>query len=188
MPTPTYPGPDRQPPGAWTRPVTPVNDRCTFGIPYPAVPGLARWSPGTDTQPVTDQLAYEPPPRTRTRPGCDRVWDEWPDAPNSVSSYVRLSPSTEEFDSHRLQEAELVDTVAHLQLEIEALKLEQSAPPGLAMKTRSTLSKPVAFTSTKVPKFSGISTARCLTLSSGPMDGTTLRSPYNSCPTCKMMH
>ena len=68
--------------------------------------------------------------------------DEWPDVTNSVPSYGRLSP-----------EAELIDTVAHLQLEIEALKFEQSAPPALAKKTRLTLSKTVAFTFTKV--FSG---------------------------------
>ena len=45
--------------------------------------------------------------------------------------------------------------MAHLQLEIEALKFEQSAPPALAKKTRLTLSKAVEFTFTKVPKFSG---------------------------------
>ena len=43
-----------------------------------------------------------------------------------------------------------MDMVAHLQLEVEALKLEQSAPPALAKRTLPTLSKPVAFTSTKV--------------------------------------
>ena len=48
-----------------------------------------------------------------------------------------------------------MDTVAHLQLEVEALKFVQSAPPALAKRTLLTLSKPVVFTSTKVPKFSG---------------------------------
>ena len=48
-----------------------------------------------------------------------------------------------------------MDTVAHLQLEVEALKFVQSAPQALAKKTLPALSKPVAFTSTKVHKFSG---------------------------------
>ena len=113
--------------------MTLVNDRGTFGIPNLAVPGSARRSPGTETQLVTDRLAHGPPPQIRKRLGCDRLRNEWPDAPNSVSSYVRLSPRTEEFDSHRSQEAELIDTVDHLQLEIEALTFEQSAPPVLAM-------------------------------------------------------
>ena len=72
-----------------------------------------------------------------------------------------------------------MDTVAHLQLEVEALKFLQSAPTALARRTLPVLSKPVAFTATKVPKFSGelvgINIAKCLTPSSGPMGGTTLR-------------
>ena len=138
------------PPGAGTRSVTPVNVCYTYGIPNPADPGSARRSPDIETQPVMDRLAYGSPPQTKTRPGYDRVLDEWPDAPNSVPSYVRPSRKTEEFDSHRSPGAELMDTVAHLQLEVEALKLEQSTPPPLAKRTLPTLSKPVAFTSTKV--------------------------------------
>ena len=49
-----------------------------------------------------------------------------------------------------------MDTVAHLQLEVEALKFVQSAPPALAMKSLLVPSKLLAFTSTKVPKFSGV--------------------------------
>ena len=45
-----------------------------------------------------------------------------------------------------------MDMVAHLQLEVEALKFVQSAPSTLAMKTLPVQSKLVAFafTSTKV--------------------------------------
>ena len=75
--------------------------------------------------------------------------------PNSVPNYRRLSPKTEECDSQRSPEADLMDTVVHLQLEVEALKFVQSAPPALAKRTLLTLSKPVVFTSTKVPKFGG---------------------------------
>ena len=156
MPIPTYPEPGGQPPGARARPVTPVNDRYTFGILAPADLGPARQSPGTGTQPVMDRFAYKPQPRTRTRSGVNRVRDEWPDMPNSaVPYYGRLLPKTEECDSQRSPEADLMDRVAHLQLEVEALKFVQSAPPALAKRTLPALSKPVAFTSTKVPKFSG---------------------------------
>ena len=63
---PMYPGPGRQPPGAGARPVTPVSDQYTFGIPAPEDPGPARQSPGTGKQPVMDRFTYNPPPRTRT--------------------------------------------------------------------------------------------------------------------------
>ena len=50
----------------------------------------------------------------------------------------------------------IMSPVAHLQLEVEALKFVQSGPSTLTMKTLPVQSKPVAFTSTKVPKFSGV--------------------------------
>ena len=49
-----------------------------------------------------------------------------------------------------------MNMVAHLQLEVEALKFGQSGPSTLAMQTVPVQSKPVAFTSTKVPQFSGV--------------------------------
>ena len=60
-----------------------------------------------------------------------------------------------------------METVAHLQL----MKFVQSALPTLAKRTLPVLSKPVAFTSTKVPvgELVGISTAKCLMPSSGLM-------------------
>ena len=48
-----------------------------------------------------------------------------------------------------------MDMVAHLQLEVEALKFVQSAPPAMARRSLPVLSKSVAFTATKVPKFNG---------------------------------
>ena len=60
------------------------------------------------------------------------------------------------YDSIRSPEADLMDTVAHLQLEVEALKFVQSGTSTLNMKTLPVQSKPVAFTSTKVPTFSGV--------------------------------
>ena len=49
-----------------------------------------------------------------------------------------------------------MDTVAHLQLEVEVLKCVQSWPSTSAMKVLPVQSKPAAFTSTKVSKFSGV--------------------------------
>ena len=72
-------------------------------------------------------------------PGCDK-----------------LPPRADVYDFDRSPKAELMDTVAHLQLEVEALMFVQSVPPALAMRTLTVPSKPVAFTSTKVPKFSGV--------------------------------
>ena len=43
-----------------------------------------------------------------------------------------------------------MDTVVHLQLEVEALKYVQSGPSKLAMKTLPVQSRPAVFTSTKV--------------------------------------
>ena len=55
-----------------------------------------------------------------------------------------------------IRSPDLMDMVAHLQLEVEVLKFVQSRPSTLDMKTLPVQSKLVAFTSTKVPKFSGV--------------------------------
>ena len=73
--------------------------------------------------------------------------------PNSVPDYDKLPPRADVYDFDRSPEADLMDTVAHLPLEVEVLKFVQSTPAALAVRTPS---KPVAFTSTKVPKFSGV--------------------------------
>ena len=51
-----------------------------------------------------------------------------------------------------------MDTVAHLLLEVEALKFVQDRRRWLGRLCRfsTNMIKPVAFTSTKVPKFSGV--------------------------------
>ena len=169
--------------------MTPVTDWYTFGMPTPTYPGPARQSPGTGIQLAMDQFVYELPPQTKTRPGFDRVWDDWPDMPNSVPSHDKLSPKAEVHDSDKSPRADLMDTVAHLQLEVEALKFVQSAPPALAKRTLPVLSNrwhlhpPKCLSS--VGELVGISTAKCLTPSPSPMGGTTLLSPYNSCLTWK---
>ena len=49
-----------------------------------------------------------------------------------------------------------MDTVVQLQLAVDALKSVQSEPSTSATKAPPVQSKPAAFTSTKVPKFSGV--------------------------------
>ena len=49
---------------------------------------------------------------------------------------------------HLIRSPDLMDTVAHLQLEVEALKFVQSRPSMLDMKTLPVQSKLMAFTST----------------------------------------
>ena len=114
-----------------------------------------------------------------------RLGDDLSDMPNSM--HDKLPPRAEVYDSIMSPEADLMDTLAHLQLEVEALKFVQSWPSTLAMKTLTVQSKPVAFTSTKVPKLSGMTSwdqhRQVCRLFSGRMGGTTLRSPCNSCLT-----
>ena len=72
-------------------------------------------------------------------------------------------------DSNRPPEADLMDTVAHMQLEVEALKCVQSGPSTSVARALPVQSKPAVFTSAKVPY-------------------NSLRSPYNSCPTWRGTH
>ena len=99
---------------------------------------------------MTGQFAFEMP--TPTYPGTDR---QPPVAGTQLVSHDKMPPRAEGYDSIRSPEADLLDMVAHLQLEVEELKFVQSGPK-LARKTLLVQSKPVAFTSTKVPEFSGV--------------------------------
>ena len=87
--------------------------------------GPGRQMLGTGTQPVTKRFAYELPQRTRTQPVLVRLVDDPPDMPNSVPGHDRLPPRAEVYDSIRSPEADLMDTVAHLQLEVETLNFVQ---------------------------------------------------------------
>ena len=60
------------------------------------------------------------------------------------------------YDPNQSSDAELIDTVAHLQLEVEALKCGQLGQSILVRQTSPVRSKPVVFTSTKLPKFGGM--------------------------------
>ena len=71
-------------------------------------------------------------------------------------SHDELPGRAKGYDPIRSSEAELMDTMAHLQLDVEALKFGQLGQPTLARQTSPVQSKLVVFTSTKVPKFDGV--------------------------------
>ena len=71
-------------------------------------------------------------------------------------SHDELPGRAKGYDPIQSSEAELMDTMAHLQLEVEALKFGQLGKSTLARQTSPVRSKPVVFTSTKVPKLGGM--------------------------------
>ena len=127
------PAPRRPLPVVGTQLVKLVTDRFAFEMPTVTYLGLGRQLQGAGTQPVADRFTYELPPRIRTPLVLDRLGDDLSDMPNSM--HDKLLPRVEVYDSIRSPEAGLMDTVAHLQLEVEALKFVQSKPSTLAMKT-----------------------------------------------------
>ena len=64
----------------------------------------------------------------------DRFIDDPPDMPYPVHDYDQLPPRVAMGDSYRPSKADLMDTVAHLQLEVEALMCVQSGPSTSATK------------------------------------------------------
>ena len=84
------------------------------------------------------------------QPGFDRFRDSLSDM---TRSGLRNEPPGS--DPTRSPEAELMDTVAHLQLEVDALRFGQLGQT-FGGQTTPVRSKPVVFTSTKVPKFAGV--------------------------------
>ena len=77
----------------------------------------------------------------------DTAGDDLSDMTNL--KHDKLPPRAEGYDSIRSPEANLMDTMAHLQLEVKALKFVQSGPSTLARKTLPVQSQPVTFTSPK---------------------------------------
>ena len=71
-------------------------------------------------------------------------------------SHDELPGRANGYDPIQSSEAELMDTVAHLQLEVDALKFGQLGQSTLARQTSPDQSKPVVFTSTNVPMFGGV--------------------------------
>ena len=174
------------PANSGTRPV-PAKCRLAFKMPTPTYPGPGRPLPGTETQPVTDRFAYEL--STRTQPVFDRVMDDPPDMPTPVHRYDQLSPKTELYD-YRPPEADLMDTVMQLQLEVDMLTIGgcQSRQRRLRRLCWFSLNQrhlhpPKCLSS--VGRLVGTSIDKCLMLLFGRMGGTT---PYNSCLTWRGTH
>ena len=131
---PRTPEPHRQLPGAGAQPIGFGDGRCPFGITSPTYSGPAQRRPNAGIQPVMltpDQFAFELP------------------------TLAHLS-SSEGSDPTRAPKAELMDTVACLQLEVEALTFGPLGHSTLGGPTSPVRSKPVVFTSTKVPKLAGV--------------------------------
>ena len=81
--------------------------------------------------------------------------DDLPGRTNPVHRYDQLPTKTELYDNIP-PEADLMDTVMQLQLVVDVPKFVQSGPSTSVTKAPPVQSKPEAFTSTKVPKFSGV--------------------------------
>ena len=83
---------------------------------------------------MTDRFMYKLPPRVRTPPVLDRLGDDLSGMPNL--RHDKLPPR-----AIRSPEADMMDTVAHLQLDVETLKFVQSGPSTLARKILPVYSK-----------------------------------------------
>ena len=68
----------------------------------------------------------------------------------------RLPGRSDGYDPIWIPEVELMDIVACLQLKVEAMKFGPLGHQTLGRPTSPVRSKPVVFTSTKVPKFAGV--------------------------------
>ena len=152
--------------------------RSMYEMPTLPTPGYSRPPLRTGTQPVTDWFMYE-----------------LPALPTPVHSYSRPPPRTgtqPATDFCSPQQANLVDTVAQLQFEIEALKF---GPPGPSTWPRGPMPaqpRPAAQPQTGlgprkylclVGRQVGTNIDRYLKLLFVRMGGTRVRSPYSSCPT-----
>ena len=123
--------------------------------------GHGRPPPRAETQLVTDRFMDELPtlptlghgrlpPRTQTQPVINRSMYNLSTLPTLVHWYDRPPPRTGTqpvYDYYRPQQANLMDTVAQLQFEIDALKFVQSTS---ATGTPPVQPKPAAFMTTKV--------------------------------------
>ena len=113
-------------------------DRFAFGLPTPAhTVSSDKQLPGLEIQSGFDRVKDGLPNMTRPR-----LWNRLLD--RNDGSDPTLGP-----------EAELMDRVdvARLQLEVEAMKFGPLGHLTLGRLTSPVWSKPVVFTSTKVPKF-----------------------------------
>ena len=119
--------------------------RSMFETPTLPTLGHSRSLRNAGTHPVTDGFMYEmptlqtlghgrPPPMTGTQLATDRFMYEQPTFPTPVHSHSRPPPRTGTQpvnDRYIPVQADLADTIAQLQFEIDALKF---APPGYRLR------------------------------------------------------
>ena len=126
---------------------------CTFRITSPTYPGPGQCRPNVDRftfgLPISSDKQL---PGVGAQSGFDRFKDG---LHNMTGSELRnrLPGRNEGSDPTRTPEAKLMDIVTHLQLEVEALKFGPLGHSTLGGPTSPVRSKPMVFTSTKVPKF-----------------------------------
>ena len=101
-------------------------------------------------------------------------------------SHDELPGRAKGYDPIQSSEAELMDTVAHPQLEVEALKFGQLGQSTLARQNSPVWSNPVVFRSTKVPKFGEVTSwdqyrqvFDAIVLSNGWDDATVALQPLS---------
>ena len=209
---PTRSGPDmgcsypalRKPVGSYRGPGHSRWDSETVGAHnQPDVPGTGpapteRWDTASEASTRSICFRYTDPaylssdkelPGLGAQSGFDRFKDS---LPNMTGSGLRneLPGRSEGSDPTRPPEAELMDTVASLQLEVEALKFGQIGRSTLGGQTSLVWSKQVVFTSTKVPKLTGVTSWEQYrqvfdAIARFWMGGTTLRLPCSCCLTWK---
>ena len=104
----------------------------------------------------------------------------------------KLPGVSDDSDLTRGPEALLMDTMARLQLEVDAIKSRMPGHQTLGRLTSPVRSKPVMFTSTKVPRFAEVNSwehiDRYLTLLRSQMDGVTQRLLFNYYLNWRVMH
>ena len=131
-----------------------------FGITSPTYPGLGQRRSNADRfalgLPTTAHLNSDKQlPGVGAQSGFDRFKDGLPNM-TELELRNRVPGRNEGSDPTRAPEAEMMDTVTRLQLEVEALKFGPLGHSTLGGPTSLVRSKPMVFTSTKVPKFAGV--------------------------------
>ena len=145
-------------------------DRFAFGLPAPALLSPDKQLPGLGTESEFDRFGDGLP--KMTGPGLRG----------------RLPGRSDSSDPIRTPENVLMDMVAQFQLEVEAMKCGTPGHQTLDRPTSPVRTRLVVFTSTRVPKFAGVTivgnnTDRCLPLSCSQMGGVMPPLLCNCCST-----
>ena len=166
---PLIPEPRRQLPGAGAQPVGSGGGRCKLDTSDPTYPELIQhrtstgiWQPKPTPHHFTlgsPTPAFRIPDRPFPRVGTQLEFDCFKDGvPNMTGPDLRdgLLGMSDGSDLSQAPAAVLMDSVAHLQLEVAAMKAGTPDHQMIGGPTSPVRHKPVVFTSTKVPRFAGV--------------------------------